>query len=226
MPCPDRRYLRGLRLNEALTLSRDIDAEDVISVDMSGKYPMFAIPSDVDKSRKQRLLPMAPEFAHLLEAIPDDERTGNVFCLEFKRTHEKETRSDTVGKQICKVGRKAGIKVSASTYASAHDLRRSFGTRWADKVKPHILMQLMRHDDIKTTMEFYVQSDADEVAEAVWRTAATDTLTDTSVSSYWFTSKNITPGEIRTHDLRIRNPTLYPAELRGQPMKTLGIEGV
>ena len=35
---------------------------------------MFAIPTDADKSRKQRLLPMAPEFAHLLEAIPDDER--------------------------------------------------------------------------------------------------------------------------------------------------------
>ncbi len=26
--------------------------------------------------------------------------------------------------------------------------------------------------------------------------------------------KSSTPGEIRTHDLRIRNPTLYPAELR------------
>ena len=24
-----------------------------------------------------------------------------------------------------------------------------------------------------------------------------------------------TPGEVRTHDLRIRNPLLYPAELRG-----------
>jgi hypothetical protein len=27
--------------------------------------------------------------------------------------------------------------------------------------------------------------------------------------------KSSTPGEIRTHDLRIRNPMLYPAELRG-----------
>ncbi len=102
-------YLGGLRLTEALALSWDADDFEVISIDMSGEFPMFAIPSDVDKSRKQRLLPMAPEFAHLLEAIPDDERTGNVFCLEFKRTHEKETRSDTVGKQICKVGRNQSL---------------------------------------------------------------------------------------------------------------------
>jgi hypothetical protein len=27
------------------------------------------------------------------------------------------------------------------------------------------------------------------------------------------------PGEIRTHDPRIRNPVLYPAELRGRPNK-------
>ena len=173
-PCPDRRCLGGLRLNEALTLSRDIDAEDVSSVDMSGKYPMFAIPADADKSRKKNLLPMVPEFAHLLEAIPHDERTDNVFCLEFKRTHEKETRSDTVGKQICKVGRKAGIKVSASKYASAHDLRRSFGTRWSDKVKPNILQQMMRHSDISTTMNYYVQADAEEVAKAIWNTVSTD----------------------------------------------------
>ncbi|MEO2015561.1 MAG: site-specific integrase [Fuerstiella sp.] len=168
-------FLGGLRLNEAITLSWDTDAEDVISVDMSGQYPMFAIPADADKSRKRRLLPMVPEFAHLLETIPDDERIGNVFRLKFRRDHGMQTRCDTVTKQISAIGKAAGIRVSASKYASAHDLRRSFGSRWADKVKPHILMQLMRHDDIKTTMEFYVQSDADEVAEAVWLAAATDT---------------------------------------------------
>ena len=56
-----------------------------------------------------------------------------------------------------------------------HDLRRSFGSRWADKVKPHILQQLMRHENIKTTMDYYVQSEAEEIAEAVWAAAATDT---------------------------------------------------
>jgi integrase len=168
-------FLGGLRLNEAITLSWDADAEDVISVDMSGKYPMFAIPADVDKSRKRRLLPMVPDFAHLLETMPDDERIGNVFRLQFRRDHGMQTRCDTVTKQISAIGKKAGIRVSASKHASAHDLRRSFGSRWADKVKPHILQQLMRHENIKTTMDYYVQSEAEEIAEAVWAAAATDT---------------------------------------------------
>ena len=39
---------------------------------------------------------------------------------------------------------------------------------------------------------------------------------ETQATDSHFTNENTnTPGEIRTHDLRIRNPTLYPAELRG-----------
>lgn len=34
------------------------------------------------------------------------------------------------------------------------------------------------------------------------------------------------PGEIRTHDLRIRNPVLYPAELRDQPIVDLPVRGI
>jgi len=80
-----------------------------------------------------------------------------------------DARADTVSKQIRKIGKQAGVKVSDSKFASAADLRRSFGRRWADKVKPHILQQLMRHEDIQTTMEFYVQSDAEDFAETVWQ---------------------------------------------------------
>ena len=116
----------------------------------------------------------ADAVLHLLETIPDDERVGNVFRLMFRRNRDTDTRRDIVTKQISAIGKAAGVRVSPSKHASAHDLRRSFGMRWADKVKPHILMQLMRHDDIKTTLEFYIQSDADDVAKAVWEAANTD----------------------------------------------------
>ena len=56
----------------------------------------------------------------------------------------------------------------AGKRASAHDLRRSFGKRWAAKVMPHILMQLMRHRRISTTMDFYAGRDAEAVADVVW----------------------------------------------------------
>ncbi|HXJ44048.1 MAG TPA: site-specific integrase, partial [Bryobacteraceae bacterium] len=75
---------------------------------------------------------------------------------------------------ICRrIGKKAGVIVDTTDkgrikYASAHDLRRAFGTRWARRVKTPVLMQLMRHKDIKTTMRYYVELDAEETASEIW----------------------------------------------------------
>ena len=65
---------------------------------------------------------------------------------------------------------RAGVKVNPETgkTASIHDLRRSFGSRWAKKVMPAVLQRLMRHADIGTTMRYYVDLDADELAEDLW----------------------------------------------------------
>ena len=53
-------------------------------------------------------------------------------------------------------------------FASAHDLRRAFGTRWAGKIKPATLKLLMRHADIATTMNYYVAQDSDDMADELW----------------------------------------------------------
>ena len=53
-------------------------------------------------------------------------------------------------------------------YASAHDLRRSFGDRWAKRVMPAVLQKLMRHESIETSMGFYVDLDTDELAEDLY----------------------------------------------------------
>ena len=53
-------------------------------------------------------------------------------------------------------------------FATAHDLRRSFGTRWAKRVMPAVLQRLMRHAEIATTMKYYVTMDADSVADELW----------------------------------------------------------
>ena len=67
---------------------------------------------------------------------------------------------------ITAIGKKAGVKVRSKIkskvdpatgkrgpvevikFASAHDLRRSFGERWAERVLPKVLMELMRHESI------------------------------------------------------------------------------
>jgi hypothetical protein len=71
---------------------------------------------------------------------------------------------------ICKIGKKAGVVVNKADgkFASAHDLRRAFGTRWAGKIRPATLMLLMRHADIATTMNYYVAQDSDDVADELW----------------------------------------------------------
>ena len=54
-------------------------------------------------------------------------------------------------------------------FASAHDLRRSFGTRWAKRNIPIAsLRKLMRHSNIQTTMEFYAIIDAQDLAGELW----------------------------------------------------------
>lgn len=67
-----------------------------------------------------------------------------------------------------RVNKKTGEVTIVPRHATAHDLRRSFGTRWSQKVMPRVLMQLMRHTSITTTMKYYVENNADSVAEELW----------------------------------------------------------
>ena len=168
----------GLRLGEALKLSWD-NPKDLM-VDLSGKRPFLRIQGTAEKGGKDRILPLAPEAAELLQTVPEGDREGLVFKLKWQRNHGKPARVDTVSPVICEIGEKAGVKVAEKKTASAHDLRRSFGLRWADRVKPHVLQQLMRHASITTTLTFYVQSDADDMAEVVW--SAFDRMSDSSTN--------------------------------------------
>jgi hypothetical protein len=53
-------------------------------------------------------------------------------------------------------------------FASAYDLRRAFGQRWAARVMPTVLRELMRHADITTTMKYFVGQNAPATADALW----------------------------------------------------------
>mgnify|MGYP001825060245 CR=1 FL=1 len=153
-------WLSGLRLSEALGLSWDDDAP--LSIDTSGKHPCFRIAAKAQKRRKDELLPMTPDFADFILATPEEKRRGLVFGITTSRSR--------VGRNISAIGKKANVVVDkqAKRFATAHDLRRAFGTRWAKKVKPHILMALMRHASITTTMSYYVHEDAQDVANELW----------------------------------------------------------
>lgn len=177
-------WLSGLRLGEALRLSWD--DRQFICVDFTGRRPMFLIRAEGQKNGNDEILPMAPEFAEFLMTTPEDDRTGFVFAP--KPTQHVGTRPDVnwASRVVSRIGRAAGIKVDdvngKAKYGSAHDLRRSFGERWATRVMPHILQQLMRHEDISTTMRYYIGRNAETTADAPWEAVA-NTSANTTPSS-------------------------------------------
>jgi integrase len=167
------RYLRGLwlsglRLEESQRLSWDEEAP--FYADLRGKRPAFRIYAEAQKSGRDEILPMTPDFAHLLTATPEAERVGPVFNLMDQR-HGRRLEPHRVGEIVVKIGKKAGVVVNKAEakFASAHDLRRSFGSRWAKRVMPAVLKRLMRHSAIQTTMGYYVELDAGEVADQLWK---------------------------------------------------------
>ncbi len=163
----------GLRITEALMLTWDGHG---IRIELSGKYPMLNIPAEFQKSHKDELLPIAPEFAEMLLRTPVEQRTGFVFNPQRKFSSDRFKSPREAGRTISNIGKKAGVKVNESDkagevvikYASAHDFRRAFGTRWAPRVMPVDLQKLMRHETIETTMKFYVNQNADEVASRLY----------------------------------------------------------
>jgi hypothetical protein len=95
-----------------------------------------------------------------------------------------------VGKIVSAIGKAGNVVVNEQgKSASAHDLRRAFGQRWAGKVMPTVLRELRRHEEIGTTMKFYVGQNAEATADALWA-AHGDTLGDTRQSSKTADAKN------------------------------------
>lgn len=182
-----KRFLRGLwwsglRLGEAIDLSWDEPGH--ILADLSGEYPMFVIPGDKQKNGEDQLLPMAPEFADLLRETPADERTGRVFTLGVRWPKVGPGLMD-VSRLIVGMGKKAGVVVNPKPkkFASAHDLRRSFGERWSQIVMPPVLQQMMRHADIHTTMKYYVGQDSKRAAAEIYAALAKRNSVPTSTST-------------------------------------------
>jgi integrase len=173
-----RHFLRGLwfsglRLREALTLSWD-EYADGLQVDMSEKYVALRIPGEHEKGGKDRAYPASPEFAELLRSTPEDQRQGFVFNPIPSRSLKGNARAgaDLCGRIVARFGEAADVVVDKKgddvTYASSHDLRRSFGLRWSRRVMPPVLQELMRHESIDTTMKYYVGQDAQSTAAELY----------------------------------------------------------
>jgi integrase len=166
----------GLRLGEALELRWN--SERHLSLELGGKHPLLRIPAESEKGHQDRLLPLAPEAAMMLLTTPEEDRIGRVFDPVPRKRREQRITPEAVGRVLSDIGKKAAVSVNGK-WASAHDLRRSFGLRWANRLRsPTQLKELMRHASIDTTLRYYVGANAEATAEALWA-ASGNTLSNT-----------------------------------------------
>ncbi len=172
-----RHYLRGLwfsglRLDESLNLSWD--RQDRPRVDLTDEFPLLCIPAEWQKADRDTLTTIPPDFDEFLKQTAKGDRHGPVF---HPMMPGGVARYDQAGKMISLIGELARVvvfthpKTGKVKYASAHDLRRSFGTRWSKVVSASELQDMMRHADYHTTQAYYVDNKATDLARSIWRKA-------------------------------------------------------
>ena len=232
---PDwQRYLRGLnasglRLEESLDLRWDDDGR-IRPRFAEGQLPVLVIPAECEKGFTDREHPMAPEFAIMLQEVPAERRKGFVFRLNGRGHGGGRLKSNAVSKIVSDIGKAAGVKVYTHPRtgkvkcASAHDLRRTFGERYSRRLTTVELMELMRHENIETTLRYYVGANAQRTAQSIWAAfqqhgaatptapvgeavldAARNKMRNSDLSDQQKTTR---PGRTRTYDQRIMSPLL------------------
>ena len=92
--------------------------------------------AEAEKGHQDRILPITPDFVEFLQKTPLADRHGTLFPIVAGPTGVPMTAA-RVGRVISDIGKRAKIVVNKAEgkFASAHDLRRSFGTRWAKRVQ-------------------------------------------------------------------------------------------
>ena len=179
-------WLSGLRLGEALSLTWDQWADGIrVNVDEDNDICLM-IDGDNQKNRQALTYPVVDDFADFLLKTRKDDRQGFVFNATGSNG-KVSRRVDTVSTWLVDIGKAAKIKVDekdgSEKFASAHDIRRAFGTRWAKIVPASLLQQLMRHSSIETTMSFYVNITAKDTMSEVRRHVRKNQVTPEATNS-------------------------------------------
>lgn len=125
----------GLRISELLALEWP-------DLDMQAKR--IWIRAEVSKGHRDDWIPMPTSFLDVVESLP---RTS-------KRVFATGVTYSGVRWRLTKCIEQAGVKGF-----TLHDIRRTFGSRYAPHVQAPVLQRLMRHRDLATTAKYYLNVD-------------------------------------------------------------------
>jgi len=160
-------WLSGLRISEALAISWDSGR---IRVDLAtGRRPRLLFAAAGHKARREDFMPVPPDLAAWLQMTPLAERKGLVAPLQAVYHNRPIETANAAGRIISTIGEASGVLIEEGQWATAHDLRRAFGTRWAMKVRPITLQRMMRHKSITTTLKYYIGLECDDIGDELWR---------------------------------------------------------
>jgi integrase len=149
-------WLAGLRLNEALALEWEA-TDKAPYLDRAGDRIVF--PAEAVKAGEDQWVPLDPELGDALERLP---RTG----LKVFRFDAVDGRGDRQVTDVTMSARVRGIAQAAGVKLTFKSLRRGFGCRYAGRVPAQVLQKLMRHANIRVTMDYYANVD-DAAMQAV-----------------------------------------------------------
>ncbi|HVS36337.1 MAG TPA: site-specific integrase [Gemmataceae bacterium] len=146
-------WLAGMRLSEAYALEWE-ETEEAPWVDFGRDRIVF--PAAFVKAVEDQWVPLDAQLREALEGLP--RAVKRVF--HFPSERGERLTANGVSTLVQKLARKAGLRLTMKS------LRRGFGCYYAARVSAHALQKLMRHANIKTTMDYYANID-DAVQDAV-----------------------------------------------------------
>ena len=145
-------WLAGLRRNEALELEWQRGGAVPWLDPHRTPHPRIWLPAEAVKGAEDQWVALHPELWAALDALP--RRGPKVF--RFTGARGPLTPSG-VSQLITGLARRAGVRLSMKS------LRRGFACRLAARVPAQTLKKVMRHADVRTTLEFY--ANVDQAAE-------------------------------------------------------------
>jgi integrase len=146
-------WLGGLRIGETMALEWE-ETRDASWVDLDRNRIHF--PKEFVKAKTDQSVPLDPDLRAAIEALP---RRGKRL-FHFTAADGEPVCLITMSARVRELARLAGVKL---TYKS---LRRGFACYHASRVPAQVLQKLMRHANIKTTMDYYANVD-DAAMQAV-----------------------------------------------------------